>query len=648
VFCARGRGTVIAIATVLCGCAGAPAAEPPGAPASSASASQPSNLATAQASEVGAAAPAPPPPPNPQRTDKLCSRDAWCWVGPQPRGGAVRAFWGSGPKDVYAIAGEHILHYDGERWAGQQAANHELLTDLWGTGPLDVWAVGAAGTLLRYDGQAWRRVGDFGGKTLTGVWGSGVSDVYVVAYDATLYHYDGVTFRDRGRLPTQQVTGVFGRSATEVYVMGSDLLRFDGKSWSVQQDRNVSRSGSLRCDHMSISADGTLYAVSAPMGVVKHEGGHWIRLPAPFPSPRSDQPEAAWAATDDAVFAVGHNGWLGRYDGQSWQTWRTGVRFRNMEAVWGTSPTDVFAGGRAGEIQHYDGKEWSLQTRGVIEPSYTVTGAEDGSVAVFGAFGKGGRYDGKGGFEPLDVEGFAEPPHWNFYFGRDAAFIGGELYVVHTHGWLLKRGAGGWDTVWEHEKAKARVLWGSSLDDLYLGTNQGLFHFDGQAWSQDRRLGARDLCRVLATKDGELQVRTCKGVVYRKRRGGWQRWLSRPKRIERLFLTHSGELFGRSKRVDKDGRHQAYELQRLQGGRWTRVWESKWRPVRGVWSPTKDEVWAVAKQSVVHYDGQAWTEQATDGALPCHGGPELERVTGTADHVYVVGIGGALLRKRRR
>lgn len=640
-------------AVMLSSCAGAPEQGKPPLPRPSAT--QPSAVASTAVpapSVLPSASAAPTLPPDPPenhaRTDELCSSDGWCWVGPQPRGGEVRQLWGTGPKNVYAIAGEHILHYDGERWAGQKAENHQLLNAIWGSGPEDVWAVGHNGAVLRYDGKAWEKVHGFGTHTLTGVWASAPNDVYVAAHDATLFHYDGVSVEKRNKLRTSKVRGVFGRSATAVYVLGIDIMRFDGVSWSVMPG-----SEGKWFEYMSLSSDGTLFGGGSTRGINRHDGKRWEQLPRPFPSPNSDQATAAWAASDDAVFAVGLNGRLGRFDGTAWQTWRDDPKFRNLACVWGTSEKDVFAGGRAGEILHFDGEDWSVQTRGVLMLSYIAAAGEDGAVSIFGAYGKGGTYDGKGGFLAHDVFGMQQPPYWSHYFGREAMHIGGKLYVVHAQGWLSSLGnvrndddTDDWDTVWEDAGSSARDVWGTAGDDLYVATDHGLLHFDGKQWTRDKRLGDRDLCEVRGNKSGDLFVRTCKHEVLERRGKGWRRVLTKPKHVQRMFLTESGEIFGTRQRKAAN-KHEAFELLQHRGGRWKKVWEDESRPVTGVWSPRPDEAWAVAKRTVLHFDGKQWSQQTIDGAPGSYGGSELTSVTGNDKFVFVVGYGGALLRKPR-
>ncbi|MDF2692676.1 MAG: Type fimbrial biosis protein PilY1, partial [Labilithrix sp.] len=69
----------------------------------------------------------------------------------------LRAVWGSGPNDVWAV-GElaTIVHWDGQSWTLATSAlplgTKPDLNGIWGSGPEDVWAVGK-GTALHFTGK---------------------------------------------------------------------------------------------------------------------------------------------------------------------------------------------------------------------------------------------------------------------------------------------------------------------------------------------------------------------------------------------------------------------------------------------------------------------------------------------------------------
>jgi hypothetical protein len=114
----------------------------------------------------------------------------------------VKAVWGSGPTDIWALTQQPaVLHYDGRGWSQTPLAGMGTPLAIWGSGPRDVFVVGESGLAIRWDGSQWNRL-------TTGV--------------------------------TRDLVAVHGRSATEVYVLAQSendnspplLLRWDGRQFT--------------------------------------------------------------------------------------------------------------------------------------------------------------------------------------------------------------------------------------------------------------------------------------------------------------------------------------------------------------------------------------------------------------------------------
>jgi len=119
--------------------------------------------------------------------DLVCSADNWCWRNPLPEGNNLRAFWGSGASDLWAVGDfGTILHWDGSAWASVSSGTTNWLWGIWGSGASDVWAVGFSGIILHWDGSAWTSVPSGTTNPLYGVWGSGESDVWAVGGGGTI------------------------------------------------------------------------------------------------------------------------------------------------------------------------------------------------------------------------------------------------------------------------------------------------------------------------------------------------------------------------------------------------------------------------------------------------------------------------------
>jgi hypothetical protein len=242
---------------------------------------------------------------------------------------------------------------------------------------------------------------------------------------------------------------VWGSGPHDVYVVGEEsgsfegvLLHYDGQSWSL-----VHRSEA-----------GELFGV--------------------------------WASAPNDVFAVGRE--ILHYDGVQWST-MAGPDLPNAvyHAVWGTSGSDVYAVGEYFEpfnsdnllVAHYDGITWSAVDVGERPHQFgtDVHGTSGSDVYVTGYVFPGDgsfalHYNGTSWDHALTGGGllnsvWANAPDDVFASGYD----GQSGFIQHYDGQ-------NW-TQTTLSRLRVRGLWGASASDVYAAGDEGIFHFDGNAWS---------------------------------------------------------------------------------------------------------------------------------------------------------------------
>src|SRR5215471_10300124 len=88
-------------------------------------------------------------------------------------------------------------------------------------------------------------------------------------------------------------------------------------------------------------------------------------LPDPFWQVQQDGRNyyGVWGSSGRDVFAVGDNGTIRHYDGNTWSLQTSGTN-STLEGVWGSSSSDVFAVGWSSTVLHYNGSAWTVQTSG--------------------------------------------------------------------------------------------------------------------------------------------------------------------------------------------------------------------------------------------------------------------------------------------
>ena len=327
----------------------------------------------------------------------------WTWQNPLPRGNDLRAVWGSGPDDVFAV-GSHgtILHYDGSSWTAMDSGTTEDLHGVWGTSGSDVYAVGSEPayyeynetldayphTVLHYDGNTWSQL------DLTGivnpsatiqfrcVWGLSENDVYLVGYAEYIgdyemarygyaLHYDGTAWHELTLYEEDVYNGIWGMSESDLYVAARDggnlyelngsIVHFDGNEW------DESYTPSPMADFYGVwgLSENRVYAAGATQGgngkgiVMYYDGSGWREAA----STEARELRGIWGYSSNEIFAVGASGTILRYNGVSWSETAAGPQ-TDLYGAWGSSGTDVFAVGNAGTILHYDGTAWTEMSSG--------------------------------------------------------------------------------------------------------------------------------------------------------------------------------------------------------------------------------------------------------------------------------------------
>ena len=123
------------------------------------------------------------------------------------------ALWVSSPTDVY-VGGlprypDHprgvVLHFDGRSWTEAWTGDAEIRA-MWGSGPRDIFAVGFGRLILHYDGESWSEVPLSRRYELDTVWGTGPREVYAFSHHDTVLHYDGVAWEEAEVAPVASGT----------------------------------------------------------------------------------------------------------------------------------------------------------------------------------------------------------------------------------------------------------------------------------------------------------------------------------------------------------------------------------------------------------------------------------------------------------
>jgi hypothetical protein len=206
-----------------------------------------------------------------------------------------------------------------------------------------------------------------------------------------------------------------------------------------------------------------------------------------------------WGSSPTDIFAVGINGAIVHYDGESW-TGFVGVTDVTLWDVHGLSGTDVYAVGHypTNIILRYDGQEWSKICEETINASewafnlHTIDKLSETNMIAGGGFGVFV-------FNSIECTEINEID-WDSYQGGGIRDIwvaeNGEIYIVGDDS-----GIGHFDgSTWEWIEMLPTPMdcysvWGASPVDVFVGCYEGIdcdfpddpfeniFHYDGSDWT---------------------------------------------------------------------------------------------------------------------------------------------------------------------
>lgn len=224
-----------------------------------------------------------------------------------------------------------------------------------------IFAVGgqyAEAAVYRFTGRRWMQEGaTLGGQRLRSCWAGGAQRVFAVGQAGNIYHHTA--------------EGWF-RDTVPEDVRGATLYSV----WGMP-------------DGTAVAVGGGLPSPRDTAVILHYDGSTWNRADAS--NLRTKTLRGVWGV-DGHYWAVGDNGGIAHFDGESWQPQITRVDDR-LNGVYGTSANEIYAVGGTGRglILRWNGSSWVH----FDEPSYSLQSAwtkPDRALYVAGDMGFVARY----------------------------------------------------------------------------------------------------------------------------------------------------------------------------------------------------------------------------------------------------------------
>ena len=237
--------------------------------------------------------------------------------------------------------------------------------------PIQGWAVGRGGTILKWDGAGWILVAPSPTTSnLFSVSIVGASDAWAVGASSTIIHWNGASWTGPMGAPTvaidyhaiQMISASYGWIAGNLNNGEGLLLRWDGTAWSPPVRSYVT----VNLNSISFVSGGTPgVSVGDAETIIYYNGSSWF----PQTSPTFININDVYLVSSNDGWAVGRNGTIFRWNGQSWNYYQTLPSSAvSLNGLFMRTSTDAWAVGTATNsanpptILRWNGVTWSVVT----------------------------------------------------------------------------------------------------------------------------------------------------------------------------------------------------------------------------------------------------------------------------------------------
>lgn len=330
--------------------------------------------------------------------------DSWQRI-PLGTSGALSGVWGNEFDDI-SIAGraDEILSFDGAWWQPLSLPDGiAVICDVWVNHFDDAFAIAGsncyngADTILRFNGTEWISTATPYDEALHAIHGTGIDDLYAVGDFGTVFKFDGVDSWELFPFPgpfifiIDPVLDIRVADSGVIYlVTDRDLWRYIDGVWRDTPLPGVVLLAKGPQRRLWVSESGVVYiSVIDFVGVVTLEqvmlrfDGEWTIYENSWETALGSYVGGLWGSGPEDVYAVGQDGIIRRFDGESWTTISTPT-FEGLNGIWGTGPDDIFVVGDNATMLHYDGEGWLPMRLDGLPRLRTISGSSRRAMFALG------------------------------------------------------------------------------------------------------------------------------------------------------------------------------------------------------------------------------------------------------------------------
>jgi cysteine-rich repeat protein len=270
--------------------------------------------------------------------------------------------WGSHRNNVFAVGAGGQIWHRGATWTPiplSESVPHAVLNDglIHPSSANSFYTVGNGGVILLNGVRQFDEVNNPITVNLHGIWG-GARGLYAVGDGGKIYRESSYVWREMQTPIAASLKGIWG-SESDIFVVGAagTILRATGGSeaWSTMPSGTT-----LLLNSVWGSSASNVFAVGDEGTILRFDGNSWTS----FPSPTTDHLRSVWVSDAGDVFVL--SGGTASQASRIWHRVESEWRLmpipqdtEGLQKLRGTAPDDIFAVGTSGQVWHYDGVAWA-------------------------------------------------------------------------------------------------------------------------------------------------------------------------------------------------------------------------------------------------------------------------------------------------
>ncbi len=419
-----------------------------------------------------------------------------------------------------------IMTWNEGSWTQDPVPTSSTINSIWAGSDGSAFACTSWNKILQWDGDQWNEheLTLYPEEVILLIWGISGTQVYVISSEGRLYMWNGVEWILHSNMYRSSYTDLCGSETGELYIASQYIKYYDGTQWA-----NITPEETYWFEDLNVLPSGDLLAIQRNGSIYKWDHSTWTKL---LSLDLEDDVCVAWLQDESEAYFATETGTLYYWNGEDPVKIHPQDALTNADLmdVWSISENDVYAVGSDSTVLHWTGLDWQVIPVEIPNADFlSVWAADSENVYIAGNTtenptgivlrGHGTTWEvlpdypssswlhdlwGFGVDDLVVANSYGGSYHWDGtvwsqyntegFFGAYFPTIWGrssdDFYLAgyqehggpgHTNleAWLYHWNGSQFETVFHGYASNYRGLWGDEDNNVYLGGENSIYHFDG-------------------------------------------------------------------------------------------------------------------------------------------------------------------------